>query len=77
MNLLKTMLVDTVYLNVMKVESESIGPEYLLCNDIDEYIKFEQHRLNVVHRVTQEDLSIENREYGHVLQLKLLYMTIS
>ena len=68
------MLVDTVYLNVMKLDSESLGPEYLLCDDIDEYVKFEQHRSNVVHRVTQEDLSIENREYGHVLQLKRLHM---
>jgi hypothetical protein len=46
------------------------------CEDIDEYVKYEQNCLNVVHRVTEEDLSVEDREYGHVIQLKKLYMTV-
>ncbi len=68
--LLKCMFVDTVYMNVMQVDTAYEGPNYLMCDDIEEYLRFEQHRLSVVQRVREEDMSIENRYYGEMLSLQ-------
>jgi hypothetical protein len=56
-HLLKCMFIDTVYMNVMRVDT----PNYLICDDIEEYLRFEQHRSSVVQQVREEDMSIENR----------------
>jgi hypothetical protein len=62
-------------MNVMWMESEYEGPDYLVCDSIEECMWFEQHHLNVMHRVRQEDLAVENREYGNILLLnRMVYM---
>ena len=67
--ILKNVFIDTVYMNDMRLESECEGPDYMLCDDIDECVKFELHRSNIVHRVIEEDLAVENRSCGKVLLL--------
>jgi hypothetical protein len=53
---LKTVFIDTVYMNVMQLESESEGPDYMLCESIEDYMKYEQHSSCLVNRVQEEDL---------------------
>jgi hypothetical protein len=67
--MLKTVFIDTVYMNVMQLESESEGPDYMVCESIEDYMKYEQHRSCLVNRVQEEDLSVENRHYKNVMML--------
>ncbi len=62
--MLKCVFVDTVYMNVMHINTQYEGPNYLVCDSIEEYLRFEQHRSCLVSRVNEEDLSIENQYYG-------------
>ena len=64
------MFVDTVYMNVMRVDTAYEGQNYLMCDDIEEYLRIEQHRSSVVQRVREEDMSIENRYYGEAITLQ-------
>ncbi len=66
---LKSVFIDTVYMNVMQLESEFEGPDYMLCDSIEDYMKYEQHRSCIINRVQEEDLSIENRYYKNVTML--------
>jgi hypothetical protein len=67
--MLKSVFIDTVYMNVMQLESEFEGPDYMLCDSIEDYMKYEQHRSCIINRVQEEDLSIENRYYKNVTML--------
>ncbi len=69
MQVLKSVFIDTVYMNVMQLESESEGPDYMLCDSIEDYVKYEQHHSCIIDRVQEEDLSIENRYYRNVTML--------
>ncbi len=60
------MFIDIVYMNVMQLESESEGPDYMLCDSIEDYVKYEQHRSCIIGRVQEEDLSVENHYYKNV-----------
>jgi hypothetical protein len=57
--MLKCMFVDSVYMNVMRINSEYEGLNYLVCDSIEEYLRFEQHCLCLVSRVNEEDMSEE------------------
>jgi hypothetical protein len=59
-----SVFVDTVYMNVMRINTEYEGLNYLVCDSIEEYWRFEQHRSCLVSRVNEEDMSIENQYYG-------------
>jgi hypothetical protein len=67
--MLKCVFVDTVYMNVMRINTQYEGPNYLVCDSIEEYLRFEQHRSCLVARVKEEDMSIENRYYGETVCL--------
>jgi hypothetical protein len=67
--LLKCVFVDTVYMNVMRINTQYEGPNYLVCDSIEEYLRFEQHRSCLVARVNEEDMSIENQYYGETVCL--------
>jgi hypothetical protein len=67
--MLKCMYIDVAYLNVMRIDTHHEGPNYLMCDSIEEYLRFEQHRSYLAQRVTEEDLSVEARYYGNVVQL--------
>ncbi len=54
-------------MNVMRINSEYEGPNYLICDSIEEYLRFEQHRSSVAQRIKEEDMSIENRYYGETV----------
>ena len=41
----------------------------VVCDTIEEYIRYEEHRLNVVNQITTEDMKAENKNYGNVIQL--------
>ncbi len=70
------MFVDTEYMNVMQVESEFNGFDYLLCEDIDDYVKYEQHRSCIINKVTEEDLSYENRGYKNITMLHRMNVVV-
>ncbi len=63
------MFVDTVYMNVMQINTEHEGPNYLVCDSIEEYLRFEQHRSCLVSRVNEEVMNIKNQYYGETLCL--------
>jgi hypothetical protein len=63
------MFVDTDYMNVMHINTEYEGLNYLVCDGIEEYLRFEQHHSCLVSRVNEEDMSIENQYYGETVCL--------
>ena len=71
----KTRFVDLVNLNSMSVEAYSDDMRYLMCNTIEDYIKSEQHRLNIISQVTSEDMKTENTYYGNVMSLNRINTT--
>jgi hypothetical protein len=49
------MFTDTVYMNVMRINSDYEGPNYR--DSIEEYLRFEQHCSSVTQRIKEEDLA--------------------
>ena len=65
--------IDVVNLNSMIVTAYSGDIRYLMCNTIEEYIKSEQHRLNIMSQIITEDMKTENTYYGNVVSLNRMY----
>ena len=73
----KTKLVDLVNLNCMIVYADDTDDQCLVCDTIDDYLKYEQHRLNIVNQVKAEDMKEENKYYGNVIVLnRMTTMTL-
>ena len=79
---LKVKLIDLVNLNRMKVVSRSNETDRdansdicIMCDTIDDFIKYEQHRLNIVSQVSMEDMKVENKYYGNVIVLNRMSTT--
>jgi hypothetical protein len=70
--LLKTRFVDLVNLKCMMIETYENDVKCLVCETIDDYIKYEQHRLNVISQVRAEDVKVENKYYGNAILLNRL-----
>jgi hypothetical protein len=47
------------------------GPNYLMCDGIEEYLRFEQHCSSVAQRVKEED-TIESKYYGEMISLNMI-----
>jgi hypothetical protein len=69
--MLKSRLIDIVNLNCMCIPSHEESM-CVVCDTIEEYIRYEQHRLNVVNQITTEDMKAENKYYGNVIQLNCM-----
>ncbi len=69
--MLKTRLVDLVNLNCMRISTHE-DVMCIMCDTIEDYIRYEQHSLNVVNQVQTEDMKSENKYYGNVIQLNRL-----
>ena len=67
---MRNRLVDLVNLNCMKIPAVSNDVECLICDTIEDYIKYEQHCLNIISQITSEDMKSENKYYGNVIVLK-------
>jgi hypothetical protein len=67
--MLKSMFVDLIYTNCMRVDTRVIGSNYVICDSIEEYMRYEQHRSHVVEQVTAEDMKVENKYYGNAILL--------
>jgi len=72
---LRNRLVDLVNLNCMKIPTVSCDVECLMCDTIEDFIKYEQHRLNIISQVTSEDMKSENKYYGNVIVLNRMCTT--
>ena len=57
---------DLVYCNCMQVPMYS-DDVHDVCNNIDEYIKFDQHRSQLLSQVTAEDMKAERRMHGDAI----------
>ena len=64
--------VDLVYLNCMKLESYVGGPNYIWCDSVEEYLRYEQHRSDLAQHVRQNDMKVENKYYGNVVAVNRL-----
>ena len=43
---------------------------FRLCpSDIDEYVKYEHHSLNLLNQVVHEDMKVESKYYGNIIVL--------
>jgi hypothetical protein len=67
--MLKCTHVDVVYTNCMQVYTCYDGPYYLVCDSIEEYVRYEQHRSNLAQQVCVEDMEAENKDYGNMVML--------
>ena len=65
----KSMFIDVVNMNCMRVESEFEGPDCDVCDSVEEYVRYEQHHLNVVHQTCDEDMKVEKKYHGRVVLL--------
>jgi hypothetical protein len=54
-HLLKLVFADLVYTNCMRVDKYVIGPNYMICDSVEEYMCYEQHHSNV----NAEDMNLE------------------
>ena len=70
-----TRIVDCVNINSMIIDTCSDDLSYLICDTIDDYIKYEHHRLNVVSQVCSEDMKTENTYYGNIITLNRMTVT--
>jgi hypothetical protein len=52
--------VDVVYTNCMRVDTCYDGPNYLVCDSIEEYVRYEQHRSNIAQQVSETILSLRS-----------------
>ncbi len=73
--LLRNRLIDLVNLNCMKIPTVSCNVECLMCDTIEDFIKYEQHSLNIISQVTSKDTKSENKYYGNVIVLNRMYTT--
>ena len=72
--MLKYVFVDVVYTNCMKLEASYEGPNYVLCDSIEEYMRYEQHRSYVAQQVQAEDMKVESKYYGSAVLLNHICM---
>ena len=68
------MFIDVVNMNCMRVESEFDGYDSVICDSVEEYLQYEQHHLNVVHQLCDEDMKVEKRLYGKVVLLRRMWI---
>ena len=71
--------IDFVGLNSMVIESCSGGPNHIVCGEVEKYVGYEQHRLNVVNQVIREDMihmKVENRSYDHLVFMNRVTVTL-
>ena len=73
--LLRNRLVDLVNLHCMKIPTVSCNMECLMCDTIKDFIKYVQHRLNIISQVTSEDMKSENKHYGNIIVLNRMCTT--
>jgi hypothetical protein len=64
-------------MNVMRLQTEYEGPDYILCDSIEECMRFESHCSNIEQRVLEEDLAVENHCNGKVLLLNRMSVTVT
>ena len=55
--------VELVYCNTMRVLSKTGGPSTVVCSDISDFLKYEQHRLNLAQEYRENDMKVENKYY--------------
>lgn len=67
--MLKTRLVDVVNINCMRVNTNDDDVKCLVCDTIEDYVRYEQHRLNVINEVVAVDMKTENKYYGNVIEI--------
>jgi hypothetical protein len=67
--MLKVKYLDCIYNNVMKIDSNTNGNDYIICSTIEDFLASEQHRLNLVSQTTLEDMKVEKRYYGQVISI--------
>jgi hypothetical protein len=53
----------------MRVDTYYEGPNYVICDSVEEYIQYEQHPLNVARQIHVEDMKVENTFYCNVVTL--------
>ena len=77
----KTKFVDIVNLNRMIV-NDSNNMSCLMCDSMEDYnryqyenyVKSEQHRLDLVSQVTAEDMKVEKKYYGNVVTMSEMHV---
>ena len=74
--MLKYTYVDLVYMNCMRINTCFGGPNYVICDSVEEYIRYEQHRSNVLQQIYSEDMRVENRYYGQTVLLNRLCIKV-
>ena len=65
----RTKLIDLVKLNCMRIQTDDEDTKCFVCDIVDDYIKYEHHRLNIVNQVKAEDMKAENKYYGNIIVL--------
>ena len=62
--------VSLVYCNTMMIPSATSQEEEFVCEDIDDFVKYEHHCLRVVEDTLLRDLKVEAKHYGRSIVLQ-------
>ena len=60
--------VELVYCNTMRVPSTSGGPSTITCSDIEDFLRYEQHRLCINREYVENNMKVENNYYPDVVE---------
>ena len=59
--------VERIYCNTMRVSSTTGGPSTVTCSDIDDFLRYEQHRLYLNREYRENNMKVENKYYTEVV----------
>ena len=65
--------VSISYCNAMRIPTALGGHEEIVCGDVDDYVKYEQYRSELVNNFEECDLKVEAKQYGNVIVLERKY----
>ena len=63
-----------IYTNSMKLERNGDVCDHVMCDTIESYVQYEQHRLNVIRQVYEQDMKVEKKYYGNVVLCNCMEM---
>lgn len=73
---LKYGFLDLVHYNCMRIHTNADGPNSIVSSSIEEYIKYEHHRLNLMAQLESEDIKEERKYYGNVITCHCATVTV-
>ena len=73
---LKYGYLDLVYCNCMRIPMQNDNV-YVVCSSIEDYVKYDQHRSQLVSQITAEDMKAEKRMYSDIVVCNRIWSNVT